>query len=167
MHRLVVTKNGKKYLVNTPAGCADDFGVGPGASVGVLWMGTNTGSWYQLYVTGSGAGASLAISQSALPYGDFAPGFQLLTSNDGHTYQVYLKGNPPTVTFNVSQSVYSGSNLLSGSFAPASGKPDLLIKSVTDGQFYMVYLTTSAGVTTANVNPSYVSASWVYQSGIY
>lgn len=159
MQRLVIIKNGKKYLVNTPAGCGDDYGVGPGASVGVLWMGTNTGSWYQLYITGSQPAASLAISQSALPYGDFAPGFQLLTSDDGHVYQVYLSGNPPAVTFNVSQSVYSGST--------ASGKPDLLLKSVTDGQFYMVYLHTAAGLTTAVVNQTYVSASWVYQSGIY
>lgn len=159
MHRLVVTKNGKKYLVNTPAGCGDDLGPGPGASVGICWMATNTGSWYQVYVSGSKAAATLAVSQSALSYGDYAPGFQLLTSNDGHVYQTYLKGNPPTVTFNVSQSVYSGST--------ASGKPDLLIQSITDGQFYMVYLTTSAGVTTSNVNPTYVSASWIYQSGIY
>jgi len=86
MHRLVVTKNGKKYLVNTPAGCGDDFGVGPGSSVGVLWMSTNTGSWYQLYINGSSPSATLAISQSALPYGDFAPGFQLLTSLVNQTY---------------------------------------------------------------------------------
>ena len=161
MHRLVVTKNGKKYLVNTPAGCGDDGGVGPGFSTGQFWMSTNSGSWYQVYITGSAPSATLQVSQSALPnFGDWTLGWNIVTADDGHNYQVYLKGNPPTVTFNVSQSVYSGSIY-------TTGKPDLLIQSVTDRNFYMVYLHNTVGTITAVVNQTYVSSSWVYQSGIY
>jgi hypothetical protein len=158
MRRILVNNKGKKYWVNVADGCGDDGGVGPGASVGTLWMSTNTGSWYRVYITGSTPAASLAVSQSVLPYGDNSVGWNLLLCDDTHNYQVYLKGNPPTVTFNVSQSVYSGS---------ASPKPDLLLQSVNDGNFYMVYLHNSASVIQALVNQTFISASWVYQSGIY
>ena len=154
-----VNKNGRSYLV-TAAGWED--GIGPGASIGTIWMSEGSASWYSVFITGSKNTAALSISQSTLPYGDNSVGYQLVQCDDGNSYFCYLSGTPPTVTFNVSQSAYTGS---------ATPKPDLLLQSVTDGNFYMVTLhdsvPTGGGLITAVVGPNYISASWVYQSGIY
>jgi len=156
MQRRVVFSKGKRFLVNA-VGWED--GIGPGASIGTLWMSEGSASWYPIFITGSKNTATLVVSQSVLPnYTDNSVGYQLLAGDDGRSYFVYLSGNPPTVTFNVSQSAYTGS---------ASPKPDLLLQSTTDNNFYKVYIHNSGGVKTAVVDPLYVSASWVYQSGIY
>lgn len=156
MIRLTRIVNGKKYLVNAP-GWED--GIGPGSSIGTLWMSEGSSSWYSVFISGSNNAAALQVSQSVIaPYSDFSLGYQLVQCDDGRSYFVYLSGNPPSVTFNVSQSAYTGS---------ASPKPNLLIQSTADSNFYKVYLHNGAGTITAVVDPLYVSASWVYQSGIY
>lgn len=155
MQKRIVISNGKKFLVNAP-GYED--GVGPGASVGTLWMSEGSASWFAVVITGSKNTAVLSVSQSRLPYTDNSLGYQLVSGDDGRSYFVYLSGNLPTVTFNVSQSAYTGS---------ASSKPNLLIQSSTDSNFYKVYLHNSAGTITAVVDPLYISSSYIYQGGIY
>lgn len=155
MQKRIVISNGKKYIVNTPGW---EGGAGAGSSIGTLWMSEGSASWFAIVVTGSKNTAQVAVSQSRLPYTDNSLGYQLLAGDDGRSYFVYLSGNTPTVTLNASQSAYTGS---------ASPKPNLLIQSSTDNNFYKIYLHNAAGTIQVIVDPLYVSASWIYQSGIY
>ena len=153
MQRRVVISKGKRFLVNAPSW---GDGVGPGASIGTLWMSEGSASWFAVSVTGHGS-ASLQVSASAFPnYTDNSLGYQLLAANDGRSYFIYLRGTPPSLQ--VSQSAYTGS---------ASPKPNLLLQSTTDSNFYPVYLQNNAGVISLVVSPNYISSSLIYQSGIY
>ena len=155
MRKIRVSKNGKNYLVNA-VGWED--GIGPGAPPGTLWMISTDGKWYSVNISGSSSSAKLFVSQSALSWQPPGPdfGYQLLQGDDGKSYFVYLSGSSPSIV--ISQSAYTGS---------ATSKPNLLLQSSADGNFYVVGLHNNSGQISASVNSSYISASWVYQSGIY
>lgn len=155
MIRRIVIKNGKKYIVNA-AGWNDD--VGPGAPEGTLWMQSTDQNWYSVNIIGTSGSATIYINQTPLAWqspGEEA-GNQLLLCNDGNSYVVYLTGTTPTVTLAVNQVPFTGS---------AYPKPDLLLGSITDTNYYMVTLKNNAGTIQPYVNQSYISASWVNKSG--
>ncbi len=133
--RTVITK-GKKYIVNC-VGFGD--AIGSGGSVGTLWMQSTDKNWYAVNASGISPAVNVSVNQSPLtwqsPGNDV--GNQLLLCDDGNSYVVYLTGSPPNVTFTVNQSPFMGS---------AQPKPDLLLQSITDGNFYIVTLhKTSSG----------------------
>ncbi len=136
MQRRTVINKGEKYIVNC-VGFSD--AIGSGGSVGTLWMKSTDKNWYSVNVSGISPSVIVSVNQVSLPWqspGDEI-GNQLLLCDDGNSYVVYLAGSPPNVVFTVNQSPFMGS---------AQPKPDLLLQSITDGNFYIVTLhKTSSG----------------------
>ena len=130
MHRRTIINKGKKYIVN----CVGfDDAIGSGGSIGTLWMKSTDENWYSVNVSGISGSASISINQNPLLW--HSPGQdvgnQLLLCDDGNSYVLYLTGTSPFVSFNITQVPFPGS---------AQPKPDLLLQSVTDGNFYIVTL---------------------------
>lgn len=153
MIKKVVIKNGKKYIVNTTTWedvGGGDFGVGPGGAIGTAWMQSTDKNWYAVKVSGSLSASVVNVNQTTIGYQDNSLGSQLLACDDGKKYLVYLTGVPNAVTFTVSQSAYNGTT---------DPKPDLLLQSITDSNYYMLYLHNSASVIQAKINPFPYSAS--------
>lgn len=154
MIKKVVIKNGKKYIVNAPSYGdvgGTDYGVGSGGPIGTLWMKSITdNNWYAVNVSGPAASSAISVNQTALTYQSNGSGNELMLCDDGASYIAYLTGVPNAVTFTVTQTPFSGS---------ASPKPDLLLQSVTNGNFYMVTLKNTAGTIAPLVNQSAISAS--------
>ncbi len=155
MMRKVVISNGRKYLVTVPGG-VDNEGVGPGSPIGSFWMVSFSGSWFQVSAQFSSSATAVYVSQSVLTYQSNDLGIQLISCNDSHSYYCYLTGNPPTVTFVVSQSAYTGSD---------QPKPNILLHSITDNNFYLMDLKNVGGTISTNFNPNPYSASMVYGLG--
>lgn len=154
MNRIVKIVNGKRYLVNV-AGWNDD--VGPGAPAGQLWMqSSTTGEWYPVYIVGSSESPSsltMSVSQSVLPWQSADWGTQLVACNDGFSYIVYLTGSVTSASLFVSQSAYGSGSL---------GKPSLVLKSITDGNYYSVNLVSGSDGVKFAIDPHvYASASWI------
>ena len=158
MAKRIIIRNGKKYFVNVPdwdnhpAGWED--GIGSGGPQGTLWMMSTDNNWYPINVSGSAGVVALYVSQSALTWQSPGQdvGNQLLACDNGNSYVVYLSGTPPAVTFTVNQTPFTGS---------AYPKPDLLLKSITNGNFYMVTLHNNSGTIQPLVNQTYISASMI------
>lgn len=154
MNRIVKIVNGKRYLVNV-AGWNDD--VGPGAPPGELWMkSTTTSDWYAVFVTGSNVfptNLSMSVSQSVLPWFSSDIGYQLVACDNGKSYFVFLSGSLTSASITISQSAYGDDSL---------GKNPLVLRSITDGNFYGVSLTSgSTGVSYVVSKNIYASASWI------
>lgn len=98
MIKQVVVSNGKRYIVNAP-GWNDD--VGPGASVGTMWMkDTADNLWYAVTLTGSPAAAFFVDPTPISPVvNGFTNdlGYQLLQSTNGNVYQILLTGGAVVV----------------------------------------------------------------------
>jgi hypothetical protein len=118
-----------------------NFDVGSGASVGTLWM-TLSGSWYECMISGSSGSAALYVNQVSLSLQDNSLGYQLLRAGND-VYPVYLTGTAGSVSMSISQSEWDN-NL--------DYKPHLLMKSISDGCFYIVSAEVSASVVTLEVN---------------
>jgi len=148
MTKRIIIKNGKKYIVNVPSW---GEGIGSGGPIGTLWMKSITdGNWYPVNVSGPPAASVVSVTQTSLGYQDNQLGNQLLPCDDGLSYIVYLTGVPNAVTFTVTQTPFTGSNV---------PKPNLLLQSVTNSNFYMVTLKNNAGTIEPLVNQSAISAS--------
>lgn len=119
-----------------------DYGIGSGANVGFLWM-TLSGSWYECSITGSSGSAALYVNQATLNWQDNSLGYQLLRANDAKVYQVYLSGITGSISMSVSQSEWPN-NL--------DYKPNMLMKSITDGYFYIVSARSGSGGITLEVD---------------
>jgi hypothetical protein len=161
-------KDGRKVRITVPhysdydvppafmGGQDTDFGIGPGVSAGQLWMNTIPEvGWFYVYLTGSAAVPSaltMSVSQSQLMYSSSDAGYQYVKSTDGNYYAIYLTGQPPVITI-------SQSGITAGT---GFGKESLILKSISDGNYYSVNLTTTAGKTTASIGSNiYASGSWV------
>jgi hypothetical protein len=128
-----------------------DYGIGGGCSPGTLWMRASDTNWYQINITGSTPAATINISQLPITYSgsivcfvDASIGYQLLQADDGVVYAVYLIGSSSSsVSLNVSQSAWSNQY---------DYKPYLLLKSITDGKFYIAGLHNSSGTISLVVN---------------
>lgn len=155
MKRIII-RNGKKYIVNTPdwdnnpVGWED--GIGSGGQVGTLWMISTDGNWYPVNTTLSQGTQHISVNQTSIGYQDNSTGVQLLLCDDGNSYLTYLSGSPNNVVFQVNQTPFTGS---------AYPKPDLLLQSVTNGNYYMVTLINNSGTIQPSVNQNYISSSWI------
>lgn len=154
MQQRIVVNKGKKYIVNCVGW--EDMGIGPGFAVGQLTLKSYTDLyWYIVSASGSVGTASVYVSQSVLTafgtssYYDQNYPYQLLYSTDGNTYQVYLSGSAPNATVMVSQSMWAtGSYIRNWQNAIIdTAKPYLYLQSITDGNFYTFYLSSSEGTT--------------------
>lgn len=134
--------------------------VGSGGKIGVAWMKSTDGNWYEVQITGSNPSASVVVTQSPLTYGsssnaglyqDNSYGYQLLKANDGNVYAVYLTGNSGSVSVNVSQSA-QGSQF--------DFKPYFMMKSLSDSLFYVVSVFRSGSASTLVVNQNSQSLNW-------
>lgn len=151
MQKMIVTKDGKKYMVTAP-GWNDD--VGPGGPAGTLWMESTDGNWYAVNVTGTSGSAVVSVNQTPLTVFTNDIGYQLLyDASNGNTYQVFLSGTAGSVTINVNPVPWAAST---------SPKPYFSLQSVTDGSFYQVYLTGAVTpVLTVNQNSkTTVNTGW-------
>ncbi len=140
MIKRVIIKDGKKYIVNC-ASWNDD--VGPGAPPGTLWEQSITdGNWYNINVSGSGMNAVIYITTSSWQSPGQDYGYQLVQATNGEVYQVYLSGSGTNATLQVAQTPWP---------IQSDYKPYLYLLSVTDGNYYDVYLfaetTSSVGYT--------------------
>ena len=156
MIKKIVIRNGKKYIVNSPswddgAGDGYDYGIGSGGPLGTLWM-SLSGSWYTMNASGSSGSVTTFINQTTTSYKDNSSGYQLLSADNGNSYFVYLTGTSNNAIFTISQSAYTGS---------ANPKPNLLLQSTTNGNFYTITLHNSASVITPLVNQNYISSSQI------
>lgn len=165
MQRRVIITNGVRQLVNV-AGWED--GIGAGFATGQLVMKSFTDlKWYIVTTSGSSPSAAIYISQSALPFAtssfyDQNYPYQLVACNDGLAYKVYLTGTAPTVTLTISQSASGPAYITSSTGARIDiAKPNLLLQSISDFNYYQVTLNNSASVITAAVNQTMISQSWV------
>jgi hypothetical protein len=181
MQQRTIVSNGKRLLVNVPT----DDGVGAGFAVGQLVMkSADDLMWYIVTASGSAGAVDAYVSQSALPFTNgpvwtqneytasyagsmnfFEQNFpyQLVASNDGNAYAVYLEGTAPTVTLTVSQSAYGPAYITTSLNAVIDiAKPNLLLQNITDGNYYVASLVTSAGVTSMVVSQNMISQSWVH-----
>lgn len=122
-----------------------DYGIGSGGSVGILWMKSTDGNWYEVMVSGSNPSASVYVNQTPLSYQDASLGYQLLRGSNGSVYPVYLQGNSGSVNVVVSQSVWSN---------PYDYKPHFLMKSITDQKFYIVSVLVASGTSSLYVSQS-------------
>ena len=159
--------------------------MGAGFALGQLVLKNVTdGLWYVVKSSGSAPNASVYISQSALPfksgpiytqspftasivgYMDFYEQnwpYQLVASTDKNCYAVYLVGSVPNVTFTVSQSAFGPAYITASNGAIIDlSKPGLLLQSITDGNYYNLYLSSSSGTTTAKVSTTMISQSFVH-----
>lgn len=151
IQKMIVKKDGKKYMVTAP-GWNDD--VGMGGPTGTLWMQSTDGKWYAVNVTGTSGSAVVSINQTPLPVNTNDLGYQLLyDSANGNTYQVFLSGTAGSVTINVNPVPWAGNN---------GYKPFFNLQSVTDGSFYQVYLSGAVTpVLTVNQNSkTTVNVGW-------
>ena len=149
-----IQSKGKKYLVNCAGG--DDFGVGPGFAIGQLVLKSVIDSyWYIVAASGSIGSVVPFVNQSVLTtfgtssYFDTNWPYQLLYSNDGNTYQVYLDGTAPNAEVMVNQNMYaSGTYIRNDRNAIIdTAKSYLYLQSITDGNYYAFYLSSSNGAT--------------------
>ena len=138
MRKLVVIRNGKKYLVNTPdwGDSGDESGVGSPAPVGILWMRSITdGLWYEITLNGTSGSfvnsSSLSVNQTPLTWTSNDLGYQLLLCPDNNqVYQTYLSGSAGSVSMSISQTPWPISS---------DYKPYLWMQSTADRYFYPVY----------------------------
>jgi hypothetical protein len=182
MQQRVILSGGKRYLVNV---AANDDGVGPGFAVGQMVLKSYTDQrWYVVTASGSYTTATAYVSQSALgfvPTGSIyyqydntasvqvAPTFfeqnspyQLLACNDRLAYRVYLTGTAPTATLTVSQSADGPAFITSSNGTRYDvAKPNLLLQSISDFNYYYGYLENSASVITLRFQSNMISQSWV------
>ena len=158
MQKRIIKKNGKTYVVNVPTW---GDGVGPGFPVGKMVFKSGTDLfWYVVSTSGLPGSVVASVSQSVLSfpttsYYDQNYPYQLLKANNGFAYQVYLNGTAPGAALAVSQSAWSGS------VGMETPKPSLLLQNSTDGQFYNLYLSSSATNVTIKIDQVPVSASWI------
>jgi hypothetical protein len=166
MQQRVILNKGKRFLVNV----ATEDGIGPGFAVGQLVMKSATdGKWYVATASGSNSSVIAFVSQSALGFTSgpsytqgnntasyvMSPSFyeqnfpyQLVASTDGNAYAVYLTGTAPTVTFVVSQSAWGRAYITNSRNAIIDmAKPNLYLQSISDGNYYTFYLSSSGGTT--------------------
>jgi len=163
-------KDGRKVRVTVPhysdydippsviAGGQDtDFGVGPGAPAGELWgKSITTGDWYAVYITGSNvfpSNLTMSVLQSVLSWQSTDLGYQMVVADNGQSYFVFVSGSITSASVFVSQSSAGTSSL---------GKNPLVLKSVTDGNYYGVTLTSGSAGVSYVIGPNiYASGSWV------
>lgn len=148
MIKRIIIRNGKRYVVNTP-GWND--GVGPGAPFGTLWeQSTTDNNWYSVNLTGTSGSLSIYVSSSTWqsPGQDF--GYQLVQANDGDVYQVYISGSGASANLYVSQTSWP---------IQSNYKPYLILQSITDGNYYVVSLsTTTSGSVDYTADTTFITA---------
>ena len=146
------------------------MGIGPGFPIGQLVLKSVTdGLWYITTASGSTVSASVYVNQSALPFTSgpsytqgnntasfvMSPSFfeqnfpyQLVASTDGNAYAVYLSGTSPNTVIEVSQSAWGRAYITNSRNAIIDmAKPSLYLQSITDGNYYTFYLSSSGGTT--------------------
>ncbi len=188
MQQRTIINKGKKYLVNV---AAEDEGVGAGFPIGQLTLKSLSDKfWYLVTASGSAGNVKVFVSQSALAiptasiYTNESPydtgvihqvvgacfydqnfPYQLLRSSDNNTYQVFLTGSAPNAGVVISQSMYCTGSYITNSLHAIidTAKPNLLLFNITDGNYYVASLVTSASVTTMSVSQTVISASWIDQ----
>lgn len=181
MQTRTIINKGRRYIVNVPT----EDGVGAGFAVGQLVMKSYTDNlWYVTTCSGSAGSVVTYVSQSALPFksgpvyaqNTFTASivgnqsffeqnypYQLVASNNGNAYAVYLNGTSPTVTVTVSQSVYGPAYITSSQGAIIDlAKPHLILQNITDGNYYVASLSSSAGTITLKVSQTMISQSWIH-----
>jgi hypothetical protein len=142
--------------------------IGSGFPIGtVLMKSVDDSNWYLMTASGSAGSVDVYVSQSALPFaaGSFFEqnfSYQIVASNDGNAYCIYLDGTPPNVSLVVSQSVYGPAFIKNDRNAVIDlSKPNLLLKNISDGNYYVGSLNTTGGTTSLTMSQAVISQSWI------
>ena len=142
--------------------------IGSGFPIGtVLMKSVDDSNWYLMTASGSAGSVDVYVSQSALPFaaGSFFEQnwpYQIVASNDGNAYCIYFDGTAPNVSLVVSQSAYGKAYITNSRNAVIDlSKPNLLLKNITDGNYYRASLGTDGGTTSLTMSQAMISSSWI------